>query len=256
MKVVYIDSKSTRWENFKDFIEKFEEINNCICYGDCEKLQLDYVDIVFIYISAECDNTKELFEKVKDVNQLAEIVFITDCKEYKVKAFEMDVLGYIATPISDECIKNIISKVQKLHNTSENKPTIRTFGNFDIFIEDKAIMFSNKKAKELLALLVDKGGGSLNMEQIIDVLWEDRPFDENTKALYRIALKNLRDTLKKAGCIEILREKRGQRSIDVNKVFCDFYELVNGKQTNFSGEYMTNYSWGEYTLAKLFEKYC
>ena len=36
---------------------------------------------------------------------------------------------------------------------------IRTFGYFDIFVDGETIPFSCKKAKELLALLVDRMGG-------------------------------------------------------------------------------------------------
>ena len=36
---------------------------------------------------------------------------------------------------------------------------IRTFGYFDIFVDGETIPFSCKKAKELLALLVDRRGG-------------------------------------------------------------------------------------------------
>jgi hypothetical protein len=63
--------------------------------------------------------------------------------------------------------------------------------------------------------------------------------------------------LAKVGAAEILIETRGQRSVDTGKVDCDYYELLKQKKQKgvFDGEYMTNYSWGEYTLAKIFENY-
>lgn len=259
MKILYISSNAEDGIAFKRITEEIAEIELCEYFNSGCKLikylRTNDVDIVFIHINIKCEDVKDLFEKIKNINKRTEIVFVTDFIGSQIKAFEMDALGYVATPMSEECVKNIINKAQKLHFEEKIKPAIRTFGNFDIFVNDKAVLFSNKKAKELLALLVDKCGGSLNMEQIIDVLWEDRPFDDNTKVLYRIALKNLRDTLEKEGCADILIEKRGQRSINVNNVKCDYYDLINGENVNFSGDYMTNYSWGEYTLAKLFDKY-
>lgn len=259
MKILYISSNIDDGISFKEIAEGIAEIDVCKYFTSGYRLlkclQTDDIDIVFIHINIKNKNVKDLFEKIKEINGHTEVVFVTDFKGSQIKAFEMDALGYITTPLSEECINNIIKKAHKLHFEEKRKPVIRTFGNFDIFINDKVVLFSNKKAKELLALLVDKCGGCLNMEQIIDVLWEDRPFDDNTKVLYRIALKNLRDTLEEEGCADILIEKRGQRSINVNKVKCDYYDLISGKNIKFLGDYMTNYSWGEYTLAKLFDKY-
>ena len=70
---------------------------------------------------------------------------------------------------------------------------IRTFGYFDIFVNDKPIAFRNKKAKELLALLVDRRGGYVTSEQAIGYLWENEPASTVTLARYRkeaLRLKN------------------------------------------------------------------
>ena len=262
MRVAYVDNTMKDGEHFKKMTEEISQIKSCEIFDRCDVL-FDYlnnnkVNIIFVHIEINYNNIEKLFKKIKDFDNDIEIVFITEHKDCSVRAFEMDVLSYIVKPFNIDCIKKIIAKTMKLHLGEKAVPFIRTFGNFDLFINGKAVMFSNKKSKEMLALLVDKCGGNLNMEQIIDVLWEDRPFDENTKALYRIALKNLRDTLIKEKCADILIETRGQRAIDVKKVDCDYYNLINGKNTDviFAGEYMTNYSWGEYTLARLYDKFC
>ena len=49
---------------------------------------------------------------------------------------------------------------------------IRTFGYFDIFVDGETIPFSCKKAKELLALLVDRRGGFVTTGDAISYLWE------------------------------------------------------------------------------------
>ena len=36
-------------------------------------------------------------------------------------------------------------------------------------------MFKSAKAKELLALLIDRQGGTVTTDQVIGTLWEDRP---------------------------------------------------------------------------------
>ena len=195
-------------------------------------------------------------EHIRKINEKISVVYVTGHDEYALNAFDVGAFGYILKPCNAPKIEKIISRFELTRNYPKGRKIIeiKTFGRFDIFINGNAIHFSNKKAKELLALMVDRLGGTVTMEQAIDILWENRPFDEKTKNLYRIALKNLRDTLKQADCIEVLVETRNQRSVDFTKVKCDYYDYVNAKEKNydmFSGEYMSDYSWGEYTLAKL-----
>jgi hypothetical protein len=46
--------------------------------------------------------------------------------------------------------------------------TLRTFGRFDVFLDGKLVNFTSAKAKELLALCVDRNGGDVTMEEAID----------------------------------------------------------------------------------------
>ena len=60
---------------------------------------------------------------------------------------------------------------------------VRTFGYFDVFVEEKPIAFRNEKSKELFALLVDRKGGFVT--PAIGFLWEDEPANSMTMARYR-----------------------------------------------------------------------
>ena len=57
---------------------------------------------------------------------------------------------------------------------------IRTFGHFDVFVDGEAILFNHSKAKELLALLVDRRGGFVGATEAISCLWEDEPANNTT----------------------------------------------------------------------------
>ena len=261
MVVAYISERANFCENFLGLAQNEKEVKKAIIGKSISEVFKDKmaepIGVAFVHIDCE-SFPEELYACIKEKSPETEIVFVSDDKDYCIKAFTMDVLAYVTYPVDESLLNKIVRKAQMLKSVATvTKPYIKTFGNFDVFVDGKVVMFSNKKAKELLALLVDKCGGSLNMEQIIDVLWEDRPFDENTKTLYRIALKNLRDTLAKVGAAEMLIETRGQRSVDTGKVDCDYYDLLKQKKQKgvFDGEYMTNYSWGEYTLAKIYEIY-
>ena len=201
-------------------------------------------------------NGLELIRYIKDIDDNIEVVYVTGYDEYALKAFEVGAFGYILKPYTADKVKKIIEKTEKLHISRSKKVIeVKAFGRFDIFVNGRSLFFSNKKAKELFALLIDRRGGIVTMEQAIDVLWEERLLDDSTKTLYRIAAKNLRDTLAKEGCADVLIETRGQRSLDVKKIKCDYYDFINEPSKNkylFNGEYMSDYSWGEFTLAKLF----
>ena len=63
--------------------------------------------------------------------------------------------------------------------------------------------------------------------------------------------------LKDAGIEDIVIKSRREIAIDVSKVDCDYYAAISGDMTQmnaFSGEYMTNYSWAEFTLGELISK--
>ena len=58
---------------------------------------------------------------------------------------------------------------------------IRTFGYFDVFVDGRPIAFRSEKAKELLALLVDRRGGFVTSADIITAFWEDEPITAQTR---------------------------------------------------------------------------
>lgn len=131
---------------------------------------------------------------------------------------------------------------------------IRTFGYFDVFVDDKPIAFRNKKSKELFALLVDRRGGYVTSEEAISFLWEDEPVSSVTQARYRKVALRLKNILEEYGIPDIVESVDGKRRIVADKVQCDLYDYLTGKEEYiplFKGSYLTNYSWAEATLGEL-----
>ncbi len=163
-----------------------------------------------------------------------------------------------------ECktIENIYIVYFSIRNNTESVPPARsgpavkviTFGYFDVFVNNKPVLFISEKAKELFALLIDRRGGYVSSSEAISMLWEDEPYDEKTQARYRKTAFNLRKTLEEYGIEDILESKNGKRRIDPEKVRCDLYDYLTGDSqfaSMFRGMYMLNYSWGEVTLSNL-----
>lgn len=131
---------------------------------------------------------------------------------------------------------------------------IRTFGYFDVFVDDKPIAFRNKKAKELLALLVDRRGGYVTSEEAISCLWEDEAVNVTTLARYRKEALRLKNTLEEYGICNIIESVNGKRRIVPEAVHCDLFDYLSDKEEYsnlFKGSYLTNYAWGEFTLGEL-----
>ena len=131
---------------------------------------------------------------------------------------------------------------------------IRTFGYFDVFVDDKPIAFRNEKSKELFALLVDRRGGFVSSEEAIGFLWEDEPANAVTLARYRKVALRLKNILEEYGISEIVESVNGKRRLVTDRVQCDLYDYLSGQEEFgqlFKGSYLSNYSWGENTLAEL-----
>jgi hypothetical protein len=152
------------------------------------------------------------------------------------------------------CSKDLLDE----HSTEKKKTRIfaRTFGHFDLFLDNTPITFSSAKEKELMALLIDRNGGTLSPSDAISYLWEDEPINEHTPARYRKLALGLKRTLEKFGISHIIINQNGVRSIDKSAIRCDYYELLAGNEKYrqaFHNVYMSDYSWGENTLATLWD---
>lgn len=133
---------------------------------------------------------------------------------------------------------------------------IRTFGYFDIFVDGETIPFSCKKAKELLALLVDRRGGFVTTGDAISYLWEDECTEKRIKDKFRKVVKELRRTLNAYGIERVLHRVNQESRIRTEHVECDLYDYLEDEEKHkklFKGVYMTNYSWAENNFGNVVE---
>lgn len=137
---------------------------------------------------------------------------------------------------------------------------IKTFDGFDVYVNGKIIYFPSSKAKEMLAVMVEKRGSSVSLSQMTYLLYEN--IDESiAKNNLRVIYYRLRTSLAEYGIERILIKKRGSYAVDTELFVCDFYEFIKGNPeyvTLFSGGYMSEYSWAEDMLPylrNLYRKY-
>lgn len=158
---------------------------------------------------------------------------------------------YIFKPYSSKDIEDAIYRARLLAVRQRKRIAVRTFGRFDVFAAGRPICFKNAKSKELLALCVDRRGGEVMMDEAIDMLWPERPYDDRVKKLYRKSVLMLNHTLLEYSIEDIFISKRGYCYILPEKFECDYYDFIKQKNRIPPEEYMFQYPWAEETLASL-----
>lgn len=182
------------------------------------------------------------------------LIYITYYENYAMDAFRLHAAAYILKPYTREELYYEIETAKLLSRRKKKGIFIKTFGHFDVFVDGKPIMFRSGKAKELLALLVDRQGGTVNTDQIICTLWENRPNDEATQNLCSKMCRALKNELKEYGAENILISNRGLKRVDTEKFSCDLYDLLDDDvkaKKRFVGDYMLDYSWAEERMGLL-----
>lgn len=205
------------------------------------------VDVAFLDIQMRGMDGLELARHIQEHNPKANIIFCTGFSDYALGALELNCSGYIMKPVTQEKIR---SALQHLRFPINDKPMIkfRCFGNFEAYCDGTPIKFKYSKTKELLAYLVDRNGTSISVGEISAVLFED---DQHRSYLSQLRL-DLINTLEKLGAEDVIISSKGYLGINREKVSCDYFDYLDHKLEVTTREYMTQYSFSEYTYSSLF----
>ena len=137
----------------------------------------------------------------------------------------------------------------------QKRVTVQNFGYLNILIDGEPVVFEHEKAKELLAVLIDRQGKFVSSGEIISCLWEDESVNVNTQSRCRKAAYHLRRILAAYGLEDLLESTpKGYRRIRTEMIDCDLYHYLDGEEAyikRFRGAYMSDYSWAEQTLTML-----
>jgi len=261
MNVICIDDEKLALEYTKKILYKIEGIENVETFRFYEEaityLKNNQVDVAFLDIEMFDVNGIEVASIVKKVSPQTKIIFLTAYSNYAIEAFKVKAFGYLMKPATLQAIKQELEHINDAPLSQNKKIQIKTFGNFDIYVDGKIVKFSRSKSKELLAYLVDKKGTSANSNEIIAAIWEDKDDSNSTKSLFRNLVSDITSTLKNAGIEDLFVKSFNSYAINTQIVDCDYYRFLNGDVqviNSFTGEYMANYSWAEITSSYLLEK--
>lgn len=210
-------------------------------------------DIAFLDVEMSGMNGVELAEELKKYNSEINIVFCTGYGNYRDKAFELHASGYLMKPITPEKVKQELENLRR-PIVEKKRLKVQTFGNFEVYLEGKPVTFKYRRTKELFAYLVDRAGAMCTVGEIIGILFEDEGGRED---YFQKLRRDLLSTLEEVGCANAIVHKRGMLGVIVTEIQCDYYDYLSGKKdlvTSYFGEYMSQYSFAEYTNAQLYAR--
>lgn len=249
-------------QKLEEMLRGIREVNVVGSFGNSEKA-LEYVEeniVEFALLNPEMPvmDGLDLGRGLREACPGIVLIYITENNGRLADILKMKADYCIIKPYSREDIEDAAGRARLLAVRQKKPVTVKMFGRFDVFINKKVLYFKNAKSKELLALCMDRCGGSVSMEEAVDKLWPERAYDEKVKRLYRKAVMNLQGTLREKGITELFQTKRGSCHISRGEVDCDYFTYLVEPEKNgnmFQGEYLFDYSWGEETLANLMNAY-
>lgn len=259
MRVIYVDSDERETERFQKVAERLEMVEEVYTFVK-ENAAVNFflsarADVALIDSSDPEQDGIALVGRLRRIQPNLPVIVVSKYASYAMQAFEADADGYLLKPFGKEELEKQLKKMEtRYHIRKSPSVYFRTLPRFDLFVDGSLVPIRKKKVKELLALLVDFAGNSLTSEQAIAYLWEDRPEDEHTKALFRVTAMRLRELLHQEKIDFILREENGVRVINVDRVSSDYYQMLAGVPEaidRYHGEYMIEYSWAEVSNARL-----
>lgn len=259
MKVISIDDEEIILEDFVDMLSEIPEITEVKGFSDCQEalsfIGENDVDVAFCDISMRGMDGITFAKKAKAIKPDINIIFVTAYTEYSLEAIKMHASGYLVKPVSEDDIKKELADL-RIPITKEDNKRLRAqcFGNFEVYIDDKPCQFKYIKTKELLAYLVDRRGAYCSNGELLGALWEDKEVTVSLENYLRNLISDLKNVLRQSELEDVVIKKKAQICIVPSEIDCDYYKWLEGEPGTanlFAGEYMTQYSWAETTLAGL-----
>ena len=254
MRAITVDDEIYMLENLVEAVSSSPDIDHVESFSSCSAA-LAYaadnpIDVAFLDINMRGIGGLGMAEKLMAIYPRCKIIFCTGYEEYAVSAFQLHVSGYLMKPITAEAVQREIEHIKGVKAT-EKLLTINCFGNFEVFYNGQILPFKRKKAKELLAVLVDRNGAGMTAKQICAILFPDDTDDAKNTTYLRQLMLDLRNTLKMIQAENVLQHETPYYRIDTNLIKCDYLSYLESGKPKFYGEYMTQYSWAEATCAML-----
>lgn len=233
-----------------DIVGQFESAEKAISYAKDHP-----VEIAFLDVEMPRKNGITLAKELRELREDILIVFVSAYDDY---LWDFNQIGgdyYIIKPYSKETLEMTMERVRLIALRQQKELYIQTFGRFTLFRNGQPLPLTGK-AKEILALIVTRRGKEISNEEIYTTIWEHRPYSNVKMTVYYNALRRLKRFLQQEEIADLLiSTKRGQL-VNTALFDCDYYAWQDRnlkERDRFEGEFLSEYSWGEYLLAKILD---
>ena len=262
MKSVIVDDEKNALSLLKRIIERYRTDENIEIYAfsnphEAQQFILEKnPDIVFLDIEMpELSGMDIMMNLLAEEMDLPEVVFVTAYPQYSMTAWQMEAFGYILKPYNPEQIYRILDKLRRYKGFVSESKSIRVqcFPSFDVFLNDRPLDFHHQKSKELLALLVQRRGSWVTLDEITFALLEQHE-EKSAKKYYRIILYRLRQLLEQNGIGNIIETSHGKARVVSETIDCDYYRYLQGQKDLYHGSFLQEYPWAEEENALMFRQ--
>ncbi len=262
MYIIGVDDRSSIVVMLEKMLQKIDPDGEHRFYTDPLKVieELDKpIEIAFLDVEMPEMNGIELANRIIGTYPLCNIIFLTGHSEYMPAAFDIHASGYVMKPFSQKKIEDAINhRRYRTPDMSDRPIRVQCFGSFEVFVNGKPVKFKRQKSKELLAYLIDRRGALCSMDMMIGNVEPESPADDSTKSKIRVYIGDLIFSFLKLGIEDLVIKSSGTFGVDPAMLDCDYYRYLSGDPyaiSQYSGEYMTQYSFAEETRAFLEMKY-
>ena len=259
MKIIAVDDEKLALDTLVDSIGKTVSEAETVGFRRPEEA-LAYAgenpcDIAFLDIKMRGMTGLELARRLKEIRGDINIIFVTGYSEYSLDAFRLYASDYLLKPATPDAVGQALAHLRTpVKPVQAKRVRFRCFGSFEVYVDNKPLVFGRAKAKELLAYLVDRMGASATMGELMTVIWEDGPDTSSRQSNLRNLIADLKSVLSDAGVADIILKSRNSIALDCALVDCDYYDFLDHipyAVNAYHGEYMAQYPWAEITTAAL-----
>ena len=259
MKTMIVDDEPIMIKSFQRLSAGLESISlvGTFCYPEdaLAFAKENDVELAVLDIAMPGMSGLELAKQLRAIRSDILICFITAFDSYVRESNELGADDYIVKPYKQETIEQMAARMQLLARRQRRNIYIQTFGRFTVFKDGEPVPLRGK-AKEILALAVVKRGKEISNEECYSTIWENRPYDNISMKVYYNAVSRLKEALSEAGLSNLLFFTARGLLVNTELFDCDYYAKLDGNLTgeeHFEGEFMAEYTWGEYYLGDLMD---
>lgn len=263
MNILAVDDERNVLRAIKEAICEAEPSADVIAFQNGEDA-IDYakdhaVDVAFLDICMSDVDGLTLAVALKATNPAINVIFVTSYSEYAIDAIGIHASGYLMKPVVAEDIRkqldNLLNPVAMQEAEDEKSRVFaHTFGNFDLFVDEKPVSFRLSKSKEMLAYLIEREGSIVSRKELASVLFGGQSYDRKTQDYMSKIFRALKLALETVGVENMLVKGHNQYAVDPSAYTSDVRAFFRGEEKArkaYRGEYMAQYSWGETTKSEL-----